>query len=183
MPLLPSSYIHAVEPRLAGIADRDPTAEESNDFLRKIWGEGLYLAAGGFTREDAINTADTKGGLVVFGRYFISNVSVDTLLLVPFFVFPFLYSVSVLTIRCIARNSPTYPAGSATTSRSRSMTAALSTSTNLHRRDTPTTHSLRRRQVRRRMQMLSIPSTGLRRNTLHEETVRGRKHRESVFVG
>ncbi|EIM79599.1 FMN-linked oxidoreductase [Stereum hirsutum FP-91666 SS1] len=66
-------YIHAVEPRLAGIADRDPTAEESNDFLRKIWGEGLYLAAGGFTREDAINTADTKGGLVVFGRYFISN--------------------------------------------------------------------------------------------------------------
>lgn len=68
-------YLHVPEPRLAGIADRDASEDESNDFLRKIWGDKLYLAAGGFTREEAMKTADTKGGLVVFGRYFISNVS------------------------------------------------------------------------------------------------------------
>ena len=69
-------YIHVVEPRLAGIADREAQEGESNDFLREIWGPRVYIAAGGFTREDAIKTADEKGGLIAYGRYFISNVSV-----------------------------------------------------------------------------------------------------------
>ena len=74
-------YIHVVEPRLAGIADREAQEGESNDFLREIWGPRVYIAAGGFTREDAIKTADEKGGLIAYGRYFISNVSVPCCLL------------------------------------------------------------------------------------------------------
>ena len=67
-------YLHAVKPRIAGAAERESKVDESNDDLCKIWGSRPYLAAGGFTREDAIQTAEEKGGLVVFGRHFISNV-------------------------------------------------------------------------------------------------------------
>ncbi|ETW82311.1 hypothetical protein HETIRDRAFT_427372 [Heterobasidion irregulare TC 32-1] len=75
------SCLHVVEPRIAGAAERESKVDESNDDLRKIWGSRPYLAAGGFTREDAIQTAEEKGGLVVFGRHFISNPDLPTRLL------------------------------------------------------------------------------------------------------
>lgn len=74
-------YLHAVKPRIAGAAERESKVDESNDDLCKIWGSRPYLAAGGFTREDAIQTAEEKGGLVVFGRHFISNPDLPTRLL------------------------------------------------------------------------------------------------------
>ncbi|THH17930.1 hypothetical protein EW146_g2975 [Bondarzewia mesenterica] len=67
------AFIHVVEPRISGAADRKAEVGESTDFLREIWGPRPYLAAGGFNREEAIKTADKKGGLIVFGRDFISN--------------------------------------------------------------------------------------------------------------
>lgn len=69
-----SSFIHVVEPRVAGNIDRIPSDGESNDFLREIWGSKPYIAAGGFSAEDAVKVAEEKGGLVAFGRHFISNV-------------------------------------------------------------------------------------------------------------
>lgn len=69
-----SSFIHVVEPRVAGNIDRIPSDGESNDFLREIWGSKPYIAAGGFSAEDAVKVAEEKGGLVAFGRFFISNV-------------------------------------------------------------------------------------------------------------
>lgn len=79
------AFLHVVEPRAAGNQDREPLPGESNDFLRAIWKEGQdaatstsqYLSAGGHTAQTALEDADTKGGLVVFGRYFISNVCVS----------------------------------------------------------------------------------------------------------
>ena len=61
------AYLHAVEPR--------SDDEGSNEFLREIWGERVFIAAGGYTPQTAAETAETKGGLIAFGRYYISNVS------------------------------------------------------------------------------------------------------------
>jgi NADPH2 dehydrogenase len=36
------SYLHVPEPRVAGITDRDANQEESNDFLKHIWLEGMF---------------------------------------------------------------------------------------------------------------------------------------------
>jgi NADPH2 dehydrogenase len=75
------AYIHVVEPRTAGDKDADLTLArdaESNDFAREIWGErdgSVYIAAGGFDRQKALEVVESKGGLVAFGRSFISNVS------------------------------------------------------------------------------------------------------------
>ncbi|KAL1753971.1 hypothetical protein FB107DRAFT_249783 [Schizophyllum commune] len=70
------AYIHVVEPRVHGpetIQDKDIDARESNDFLREIWGARPYISAGAYTRELALQTAQEKGDLVAFGRYYISN--------------------------------------------------------------------------------------------------------------
>ncbi|KAH8110925.1 NADH:flavin oxidoreductase/NADH oxidase [Phellopilus nigrolimitatus] len=74
------SYINIVEPRAAGDNDRVVQAGESNDFLRAIWktpeseaNGSVYVAAGGYKPETALETAETKGDLVAFGRYYISN--------------------------------------------------------------------------------------------------------------
>ena len=72
------AYIHVVEPRVHGpetIQDKDIDARESNDFLREIWGARPYISAGAYTRELALQTAQEKGDLIAFGRYYISNVS------------------------------------------------------------------------------------------------------------
>ena len=50
---------------------------QSNDFIREIWGPRPIISAGGYDRDLAIEFADTKGDLIAFGRYFISNVSVS----------------------------------------------------------------------------------------------------------
>ncbi|KAH7929172.1 FMN-linked oxidoreductase [Leucogyrophana mollusca] len=69
------AYIHVTEPRVGGNVDRDSKdfAGQSNDFIRKIWGERAFITAGGFTRETALETAEEKGGLVAFGRLYIPN--------------------------------------------------------------------------------------------------------------
>ena len=69
------AYLHAVEPRIAGDADHHPGEGDSNEFLRKIWGEKVYIAAGGFSPQMAAETVEAKGGLVAFGRHYIANVS------------------------------------------------------------------------------------------------------------
>ncbi|EIW75159.1 FMN-linked oxidoreductase [Coniophora puteana RWD-64-598 SS2] len=74
------AYIHVVEERdlsyIFGPERVDAPAKSNNDssdVLRKIWGDRPYIASGGFNREKALKTAEEKGGLVSFGRLFISN--------------------------------------------------------------------------------------------------------------
>jgi hypothetical protein len=66
---------HAVDPRIAGDASYDSSEGDSNEFLRKIWGEKVFIAAGGYTPQTAAEAVEAKGGLVAFGRHYISNVS------------------------------------------------------------------------------------------------------------
>ncbi len=69
------AYIHVVEPRISGPFTRDVVPpNESNDFIREIWAPRPLISAGAYTRESAMATADTKGDIIAFGRYFISNV-------------------------------------------------------------------------------------------------------------
>ena len=68
------AYLHVVEPRVAGDDDHKNDVD-SNEFLREIWGDKVYIAAGGYTPQTAAETADTKGGLIAFGRHYIANVS------------------------------------------------------------------------------------------------------------
>ena len=76
------AYLHVTEPRVSGNMDVTPNADENNDFLREIWngGEGgeerIFISAGGYTRDTALRTAEDKGGLIAFGRLYISNVRV-----------------------------------------------------------------------------------------------------------
>ncbi|KAL5532379.1 hypothetical protein ACEPAF_5949 [Sanghuangporus sanghuang] len=74
------SYIHVVEPRIAGSTEREALEGESNDFLRAIWkgpdsekNHSVYFSAGGYDVEGAIKDAEEKGDLIVFGRHYISN--------------------------------------------------------------------------------------------------------------
>ncbi|KAF8121123.1 hypothetical protein EV363DRAFT_1458279 [Boletus edulis] len=73
------AYLHVTEPRVGGIEDIVPHPDGNNDFLREIWngGEGgderVFISAGGYTRESALRTAEDKGGLIAFGRLYISN--------------------------------------------------------------------------------------------------------------
>ncbi|OCB91223.1 NADH:flavin oxidoreductase/NADH oxidase [Sanghuangporus baumii] len=74
------AYLHVVEPRIAGAVDRVALEGESNNFLRSIWkapdslkNGSVYLSAGGYNPETAIEHAGKGDELVVFGRYFISN--------------------------------------------------------------------------------------------------------------
>ena len=69
------AYLHVAEPRVAGTEDHDCNDADSNDFLREIWGDRVFIAAGGYTPQTAVETAQTKGGLIAFGRYYIANVS------------------------------------------------------------------------------------------------------------
>jgi hypothetical protein len=73
-------YLHVIEPRVQGTGDRADRAseQESNDFLRPIWKGKLWISAGGFTRERAIKRADEQGELIAFGRYYTSNVRLNS---------------------------------------------------------------------------------------------------------
>lgn len=71
------AYLHIVEPRVAGVIDRDP-AQETLDFALEAWGrEKPVLVAGGFTTELAKQAVEEKYRdyvvAVVFGRRFIST--------------------------------------------------------------------------------------------------------------
>ena len=82
------AYFHVTEPRVAGISDITPDADESNDFLREIWNDGeggedrVFISAGGYTRDTALHAAEEHGGLVAFGRQYISNVRTAAFLFV-----------------------------------------------------------------------------------------------------
>ncbi|KAG8870317.1 hypothetical protein FRB98_001737 [Tulasnella sp. 332] len=73
------AYLHPTEPRVGGnrIADPDSDAGGANiDWARKAWGEregSPFFSAGGYTREDALDTAEKYGGAIVFGRLFLAN--------------------------------------------------------------------------------------------------------------
>ncbi|KAF5366353.1 hypothetical protein D9757_011460 [Collybiopsis confluens] len=70
------AYLHLVEPLISGSKTQHKdniVATDSNDFLRRIWHPKPLISAGGYTRETAMLTADEKGDLIAFGRYYISN--------------------------------------------------------------------------------------------------------------
>ena len=66
------AYIHLVEPPVDEVVDMDPG---SNDAFRRMWAPRRFLSANGHTAESAARVAEEKGDVIVFGRYFISNVS------------------------------------------------------------------------------------------------------------
>jgi len=72
------AYIHILEPAKTeqqhqGASEESGTVEESNKFLRDIWGGRPYIANSAFGRDSAIEAAEKEGGLISFGRDFISN--------------------------------------------------------------------------------------------------------------
>ncbi|KAG9027782.1 hypothetical protein FRB95_007389 [Tulasnella sp. JGI-2019a] len=70
------AYLHVTEPRVSGIEYSDLEHGSSIEFARRIWGNvpgRAFLAAGGYKRETAIETAEKHGGAIVFGRAFIAN--------------------------------------------------------------------------------------------------------------
>jgi NADPH2 dehydrogenase len=73
------TYIHVIEPRINGYLDADAPPQSSNNFLREIWCKegrnGVFISAGGHTRQTAIETAQEHGGMIAFGRLYIPNVS------------------------------------------------------------------------------------------------------------
>lgn len=74
-------YIHVVEPRYNYGKTLDVVPEgQSNDFIREIWGEKPVISAGGYARENALEVAEKKGGLIAFGRSFLANVSLSSCL-------------------------------------------------------------------------------------------------------
>ncbi|KAJ6479016.1 hypothetical protein C8R45DRAFT_1063279 [Mycena sanguinolenta] len=66
------AYLHLVEPRVSGNSSREATAHESNDTLRALWAPRPFVRAGGFTRKNALEAAES-GDLIAFGRLYISN--------------------------------------------------------------------------------------------------------------
>lgn len=74
------AYIHVVEPELNSKHSMKafPACEQSNDFIRAIWGNRPLISCGDYTRSSGIKTADEKGDLIAYGRPFVSNVkSID----------------------------------------------------------------------------------------------------------
>ncbi|KAK0205882.1 hypothetical protein DFS33DRAFT_1272472 [Desarmillaria ectypa] len=75
------AYIHVVEARVEGSTDLSPEdlkEFETNDFIRKIWAPKPLISAGGYTRESGIETADKKGDLIAYGRWYVSNPDLPT---------------------------------------------------------------------------------------------------------
>lgn len=111
------AYLHVIEPCIAGIVDAETIPlNSSDDFLRKIWCEEddnrVFISAGGYTRQTAIETVEEKGGIVAFGRLFIPNVS-----LLDFRLPRSSRALHNLT----STNSPTFPSASSMTSRLQSL--------------------------------------------------------------
>ncbi|KAJ6489663.1 FMN-linked oxidoreductase [Mycena vitilis] len=71
------AYVHLVEPRVSGADDAagDDTPRVSNELLQTIWSPGRLISAGGYStdRRAALETAERTGGLIAYGRMFISN--------------------------------------------------------------------------------------------------------------
>ncbi|KAJ7097540.1 hypothetical protein C8R44DRAFT_811591 [Mycena epipterygia] len=72
------AYIHVIEPRIDATTLRDLVpAGWTNDIFRDIWvspqSNRRFISAGGYTRDLAVEFADKKDDIIVFGRPFISN--------------------------------------------------------------------------------------------------------------
>ncbi|KAJ7808733.1 hypothetical protein B0H14DRAFT_2868938 [Mycena olivaceomarginata] len=71
------AYIHVIEPRISADSSVDASpqnADQSNDFIRDIWGDRPLISGGGFTRDSGIKLAEErKNSLVAYGRHFIAN--------------------------------------------------------------------------------------------------------------
>ncbi|KAI0255565.1 FMN-linked oxidoreductase [Lactifluus subvellereus] len=69
------AYIHVLESTAAPKSSSDAAGggEESNQVLRDIWGDRVYITNSGYDHDTAIEVVERKGGLVSFGRHFISN--------------------------------------------------------------------------------------------------------------
>ncbi|TEB30457.1 NADH:flavin oxidoreductase/NADH oxidase [Coprinellus micaceus] len=68
------AYLHVLEPLSETPPNpENPTFGESNDFLRKIWAPRPFISCGEHTRDRALSVSQEKGGLIAFGRPFISN--------------------------------------------------------------------------------------------------------------
>ena len=65
------AYLHVIEPSV----DHGYNEGDSSEFLRNIWGDKVFISAGDHSPQTAAETVGAKGGLVAFGRYYISNVS------------------------------------------------------------------------------------------------------------
>ncbi len=104
------AYIHVIEPRANGSGDRAPGeggADDSNDFIRDIWGDRPLISAGGYARETALRQAEERPNeLIAFGRWYISNVRI-------FFVSARPPSLNLNVIADM--NSPIFLKGSSTT--------------------------------------------------------------------
>jgi len=71
------AYIHVIEGTDVdyfgtGVSIMRP----STKFLRDIWGDRPFISNGSYERDTAIEEVEKEGGLISFGRYFISNVGI-----------------------------------------------------------------------------------------------------------
>jgi NADPH2 dehydrogenase len=75
------AYIHMVEPARSDVVESESAAlpAKSNDFAREIWKKdgGVFISAGEFDPERALEHSDKTGDVIAFGRWFISNVSIS----------------------------------------------------------------------------------------------------------
>jgi NADPH2 dehydrogenase len=69
------AYLHVLEPTTHHRPDGEGSTgnKDSNKPLRDIWGDGAYIANSDFGRDSAIEVVEKEGGLVSFGRHFVSN--------------------------------------------------------------------------------------------------------------
>ena len=72
------AYLHVVEPRVDGWADRAtiPASQtKERDAIYALWSPKPLISAGGHDRATGLEAAQRSGVLVAYGRLFISNVS------------------------------------------------------------------------------------------------------------
>ena len=72
------AYIHIIE--ATDIVLTGPKVSVTRPpvkFLRDIWGDRPYIANASYERDTAMEAVEKEGGLVSFGRYFVSNVGID----------------------------------------------------------------------------------------------------------
>jgi len=73
------SYIHFVEPPLSEEGNQAPP--DANDVFRSLWAPRPILTALHESIKQAVQKAETKGDIIVFGRHFLANVSCNLILM------------------------------------------------------------------------------------------------------
>lgn len=67
------AYVHIVEPCIVKVFKDIPAKNKTNDWVRTFW-KGVWIRAGGFTRETAFSACSHDPKILVsFGRLFIAN--------------------------------------------------------------------------------------------------------------